>query len=111
MERLGKFSRIARPGLNWLWFPFENIPGRLSTRVQQLNVKTETKTKDNVTIEIVIAVQFRVIDSIVVDEPMAADGSGQQRAESGTADPAEAQGAWLAVGETVNLLTSPLHHY
>ena len=30
-------------------------------RVQQLNVKTETKTKDNVTIEIVIAVQCELL--------------------------------------------------
>eukprot|EP01052_Picozoa_sp_SAG31_P035960 SAG31_NODE_4416_length_3252_cov_5.682207_1_plen_89_part_10 len=27
----------APAGLNWLWYPFESIPGRLSTRVQQLN--------------------------------------------------------------------------
>eukprot|EP01052_Picozoa_sp_SAG31_P033790 SAG31_NODE_3863_length_3810_cov_9.181083_6_plen_85_part_00 len=68
MAHLHMAARIGRPGLNWLWYPFESIPGRLSTRVQQLNVKTETKTKDNVTIEIVIAVQYRVIDSLVMDE-------------------------------------------
>lgn len=41
--------------------------GRLSTRVQQLNVSTDTKTKDNVTVTVRIAVQYRVINEMVRD--------------------------------------------
>ena len=39
----------------------------LSTRVQQLNVRTVTKTKDNVTVTLQIAVQYRVINDFVKD--------------------------------------------
>ena len=62
VERFGKFAYIAPPGLHFVWLPFYRIAGRLSTRVQQLNVKTDTKTKDNVTVDLTIAVQYRVID-------------------------------------------------
>ena len=53
VERFGKFSHIASPGLHLVWPPFYSVAGRLSTRVQQLNVKTDTKTKDNVTVTLV----------------------------------------------------------
>jgi len=61
-EKLGQFSGFARPGCTCLMYPFENIVGKLSTRVQQLTVNTQTKTKDNVTLTVCVAVQFRVID-------------------------------------------------
>jgi len=61
-EKLGQFSGFARPGCTCLLYPCENIVGKLSTRVQQLSVNTQTKTKDNVTLTVCVAVQFRVID-------------------------------------------------
>ena len=61
-EKLGQFSGFARPGCTCLVYPCENIVGKLSTRVQQLSVNTQTKTKDNVTLNVNVAVQFRVID-------------------------------------------------
>merc|ERR1719258_8698 len=64
-EKLGQFSGFARPGCTCLLYPFENIVGKLSTRVQQLVVNTQTKTKDNVTLTVCVAVQFRVIDRIL----------------------------------------------
>ena len=68
VERFGKFSYIANPGLHFVWAPFYSVAGRLSTRVQQLNVKTDTKTKDNVTVDLTIAVQYRVIDREIPTE-------------------------------------------
>ena len=68
IERFGKFSYIASPGLHLVWPPFYSVAGRLSTRVQQLNVKTDTKTKDNVTVDLTIAVQYRVIDREIPTE-------------------------------------------
>lgn len=60
IERFGKFSRTAGPGLNFK-IPFiERIAGRVSMRVQQLNVKAETKTKDNVFVNVVVSVQYFV---------------------------------------------------
>ena len=48
--------------------PFiDRIVGRLSLRIQQLDVKVETKTKDNVFVFVIVSVQYYVIDSKVVD--------------------------------------------
>lgn len=49
VQGFGKFSRMAYPGCNCL-NPFcgERVAGGLSLRVQQLEVRCETKTKDNV---------------------------------------------------------------
>ena len=69
IERFGKFARIARPGLHMVWRPFYRVAGTVSTRVQQLNVETDTKTKDNVTVDLTVAVQYRVIDKMVNDGP------------------------------------------
>ena len=41
--------------------PFEQQAGRLSFRVQQLNVRVETKTLDNVFLEAVVSVQYQVL--------------------------------------------------
>ncbi|MBV8888929.1 MAG: SPFH domain-containing protein [Alphaproteobacteria bacterium] len=62
IERFGRFSRVAHPGLNFK-LPFvEHRAGRLSLRVQQLNVKVETKTRDNVFVDIVVSVQYHVVE-------------------------------------------------
>ncbi len=62
VERFGRFSRIARAGLNWKIPLIERQAGRLSMRVQQLNVKIETKTQDNVFVDIVVSVQYHVVE-------------------------------------------------
>ncbi|MBV9552680.1 MAG: SPFH domain-containing protein [Alphaproteobacteria bacterium] len=62
IERFGRFSRIARAGLNMKIPMIEKKAGRLSLRVQQLNVKVETKTSDNVFVDIVVSVQFHVVE-------------------------------------------------
>jgi len=77
-EKLGQFSGFARPGCTCLIYPFENIVGKLSTRVQQLVVNTQTKTKDNVTLTVCVAVQFRVIDRIL-DDASAPEGISMAR--------------------------------
>ncbi len=62
IERFGRFTRIARAGLNLKLPLIERKAGRLSLRVQQLNVKVETKTRDNVFVDIVVSVQYHVVD-------------------------------------------------
>ncbi len=47
--------RAPAPGL-----PAQCVAGSLSLRVQQLDVRCETKTKDNVFVTIVISVQYQV---------------------------------------------------
>jgi regulator of protease activity HflC (stomatin/prohibitin superfamily) len=67
VQRLGKFSRIAAPGLNFK-IPFiEAVVAKLNLQVQQLDVKVETKSKDNVFVQIPIAVQYKVIPEKVYD--------------------------------------------
>jgi regulator of protease activity HflC (stomatin/prohibitin superfamily) len=67
VERFGKFRRVAGPGLN-LKVPFiERVAGRINLRVQQLDVTVETKTKDNVFVHIIVAVQYMVLPAKVFD--------------------------------------------
>jgi regulator of protease activity HflC (stomatin/prohibitin superfamily) len=67
VERFGRFKRIAQAGLNFK-IPFiDRIAGRLSLRVQQLDVRVETKTKDNVFVFVVVSVQYYVLPDKVVD--------------------------------------------
>jgi regulator of protease activity HflC (stomatin/prohibitin superfamily) len=67
VERFGRFTRIAPAGLNFK-IPFiDRISGRLSLRIQQLDVKIETKTKDNVFVNVIVSVQYYVLPGKVVD--------------------------------------------
>jgi regulator of protease activity HflC (stomatin/prohibitin superfamily) len=60
VERWGKFSRVAAPGVNFKIPIAERVAGRVSIRVQELNVKIRTKTSDNVFVDLLIAVQYFV---------------------------------------------------
>ncbi|OVA09072.1 Band 7 protein [Macleaya cordata] len=61
-ERFGKFEEVLDPGCHCLpWFLGSRVVGHLSLRLQQLNVKCETKTKDNVFVNVVAAIQFRAL--------------------------------------------------
>lgn len=67
VERFGRFKRIAGSGLN-VKIPFiDRISGRVSLRIQQLDVKIETKTKDNVFVNVIASVQYYVLPGKVVD--------------------------------------------
>jgi regulator of protease activity HflC (stomatin/prohibitin superfamily) len=67
VQRFGKFVREAKPGLN-VKIPFiDSVAGRVNLRVQQLNVKIETKTEDNVFVQMVVAVQYFVLPDKVYD--------------------------------------------
>jgi regulator of protease activity HflC (stomatin/prohibitin superfamily) len=60
IERLGKFNRIAGPGFG-LIIPFiDRKAATINLRVQQLDVTVETKTKDNVFVNLQVSVQFKV---------------------------------------------------
>jgi regulator of protease activity HflC (stomatin/prohibitin superfamily) len=61
VEDLGQFKRLLEPGLHFICCPLQQIVGRLSLRIQQLDVSCETKTKDNVFVQVGVAVQYRVL--------------------------------------------------
>ena len=67
IERFGKFYGIATSGLNFK-IPFVDvIKHRMSLRIHQLDVDVETKTKDDVFVHIVVAVQYRVLKDKIYD--------------------------------------------
>lgn len=51
VQRLGRFMREARPGLNSKLPFIDRVVGRINLRVQQLDVKTKTKTEDIVFVQ------------------------------------------------------------
>jgi regulator of protease activity HflC (stomatin/prohibitin superfamily) len=60
IERWGKFARVVGPGVHSRVPIAERVAGRVSIRVQELNVKIRTKTNDNVFVDLLIAVQYFV---------------------------------------------------
>jgi regulator of protease activity HflC (stomatin/prohibitin superfamily) len=67
VQRLGRFTRESGPGLH-AKVPFiDSVAGRMNLRVQQLDVKIETKTEDNVFVQMVVAVQYFVLPEKVYD--------------------------------------------
>src|SRR5579883_254539 len=67
IQRFGKFVRVANPGLNFKLPFIETVAGRINLRLQQLDVKVETKTEDNVFVHVVVAVQYHVLPEKVYD--------------------------------------------
>ena len=61
VEDLGQFKQLLDPGLHCIFYPLSNVVGRMSLRIQQLDVVCETKTKDNVFVQVGVAVQYRVL--------------------------------------------------
>lgn len=60
IERLGKFHRIAHAGFGVI-IPFiDRKASVINLRVQQLDVTVETKTADNVFVNLQVSVQFKV---------------------------------------------------
>ena len=78
IERWGKYTRLVQPGLGIICCPMEQLVGRLSFRVQQLNVTVETKTLDNVFVNAVISVQYQVLRDKVYDAFYALTNPRQQ---------------------------------
>ena len=67
VERFGKFVNVRQSGLQLKIPIIDNVAGRLSLRIQQLDVVVETKTKDDVFVKLKVSVQFKVIKEKVYD--------------------------------------------
>ena len=67
VERFGKFVSIRHSGLQIKIPIIDRVAGRLSLRIQQLDVVVETKTKDDVFVKIKVSVQYKVIKDKVYD--------------------------------------------
>ncbi|XP_020250764.1 hypersensitive-induced response protein 1-like [Asparagus officinalis] len=61
-ETFGKFDDVLQPGFHCLpWIFGQQVAGYLSLRVQQLDVRCETKSKDNVFVTVVASIQYRAL--------------------------------------------------
>jgi regulator of protease activity HflC (stomatin/prohibitin superfamily) len=67
VERFGKFVSVRQSGLQIKIPIIDRVAGRVSLRVQQLDVVIETKTKDDVFVKIKVSVQYKVIKEKVFD--------------------------------------------
>ena len=67
VERFGKFLSVRHSGLQIKIPLVDNVAGRLSLRIQQLDVVVETKTKDDVFVKIKVSVQY--LSLIHISEP------------------------------------------
>src|SRR6201993_1964857 len=66
VERFGKFNRIVRPGLHVL-VPFAESVYFVDLQVKQAQFSVETKTRDNVFVQIPVSVQYQVLDDKIFD--------------------------------------------
>ena len=67
IERFGKFQSIRGAGLQLKIPVIDRIAGRVSLRIQQLDVIVETKTHDDVFVHLKISVQFLIRKDHVYD--------------------------------------------
>lgn len=67
VERFGRFQSVRNSGLQ-MKIPFvDRLVGRLSLKIQQLDVIVETKTLDDVFVKLKVSVQYVVIKNKVYD--------------------------------------------
>ncbi|MGA1226386.1 MAG: SPFH domain-containing protein [Tamlana sp.] len=67
IERFGKFQSIRQSGLQLKIPLIDKVAGRLSLKIQQLDVIIETKTLDDVFVRLKVSVQYRVLSQKVYD--------------------------------------------
>ncbi|MEH6536857.1 MAG: SPFH domain-containing protein [Psychroserpens sp.] len=67
IERFGRFQSIRQSGLQLKIPLVDRISGKLSLKIQQLDVMIETKTKDDVFVRLKVSVQYKVIKDKVYD--------------------------------------------
>src|SRR5690606_9063125 len=67
IERFGKFQSVRGAGFQLKIPVVDRIAGRMSLKVQQLDVVVETKTKDDVFVKIKVSVQYVVIANKVYE--------------------------------------------
>ena len=65
IERFGKFHSVRGPGLQLKIPLIDQVAGRISLRITQLDVIVETKTKDDVFVHLKISVQFQILQDKV----------------------------------------------
>ena len=78
VQRLGKFQTISLAGFHFKIPIIDKVAGKMSLKIQQLDVTVETKTSDNVFVHLKISVQFHVLKDKVFDAFYRLDDSHAQ---------------------------------
>jgi regulator of protease activity HflC (stomatin/prohibitin superfamily) len=78
VQRLGKFRREAGPGIHLKVPIIDKVVARLNMRVQQLDVAIDTKTDDNVFVNMIVAVQYFVLPEKVYQAQYKLDDARRQ---------------------------------
>src|SRR5258708_31691035 len=66
VERFGKFSRIEQAGLHVL-MPFAESVYFVDLQVKQAQFAVETKTRDNVFVQIPVSLQYQILPDKIYD--------------------------------------------
>ena len=78
IERFGKFNKAAHSGLGFI-IPFvDRKAATVNLRVQQLDVTIETKTKDDVFVNLQVSVQYAVVRGMVKEAYYSLDNPKNQ---------------------------------
>lgn len=67
IERLGRFKKIATAGLGFRLPFIDQVVAHVNLRIQQIDMHVETKTQDNVFVNIMVSVQYHVIPNKVFE--------------------------------------------
>lgn len=67
IQRLGKFHSVRNSGLHFKIPVLDQIAGRISLKIQQLDVPVETKTKDDVFVKVQVSVQYRILKESIYE--------------------------------------------
>ena len=78
VQRLGRFHREAGPGIHMKIPVIDQVVARINLRVQQLDVAVETKTEDNVFVNMMVSVQYFVLPEKVFEAQYKLDDARRQ---------------------------------
>ncbi|MBV6655590.1 MAG: SPFH domain-containing protein [Mameliella sp.] len=78
VERLGRYYGTRRSGLQFKIPIIDRIAGRVSLKVQQLDVNVETKTRDNVFVGLRVSVQYYILPEKIYDAFYRLENSNEQ---------------------------------
>lgn len=67
IQRFGKFHSVRNSGLHFKVPIIDQIAGRISLKIQQLDVPVETKTKDDVFVRVQVSVQYRILKESIYE--------------------------------------------
>ena len=78
LERFGKFHSVKNSGLHFKIPVVDRISGKISLKIQQLDVLVETKTKDDVFVKLKVSVQFHILKNGIYEAFYELENPGEQ---------------------------------